>query len=143
MRYIPISDYSSAIWATPQVLIVAGTLESHVKADFVIITDTGLLKGDAECRFLFAAGTLSGKVDVSGLARFQAGSTMSGQLSCPSVVVEQGAFLDCDIASLPAGVSGFQHLLLRLRAYRLIKRMAKLELARPPAPDDVHLNAAA
>jgi hypothetical protein len=93
--------------------------------------------------FLFAAGTLSGKVDVSVLARFQAGSTMSGQLSCPSVVVEQGAFLDCDIASLPAGVSGFQHLLLRLRAHRLIKRMAKLELARPRVPDDVHLNAAA
>jgi len=113
--------------------IVAGTLERDVSADFVVITGTGLLKGDINCKFLFSAGTVHGNINACRYARFQSGSTVSGQIASPSLVVDNGVFMDCGIScdiGSPFWNSGkLAQLMLRLQARLLLRKLSKLAAA--------------
>jgi len=130
MHYISTFNKIFCLLPAYEAVIVAGTLERDVSADFVVITGTGLLKGDINCKFLFSAGTVHGNINACRYARFQSGSTGSGQISSPSLVVDNGVFMDCDIScdiESSFWKSGkIAHFMLRLQARLLLRKLSKL-----------------
>jgi cytoskeletal protein CcmA (bactofilin family) len=71
---------------------VEGTVVGHISTPGgVMVTNTGIVRGEVECNTFDLAGTCEGRARVDSTARLQADASLNGDIACKVLVVESGA----------------------------------------------------
>ncbi len=60
----------------------------------VIVGEKGKITGKINCGFLFVGGCVEGYVETAEKLHIAAGGYVNGDISTPSLVIDQGAFFD-------------------------------------------------
>jgi len=73
---------------------VDGTIEGDVRADRVIVGETGKIRGNIRARGTVVGGSVEGDIDASESVELTAKSRTSGEIRTPKLTVAEGAFFD-------------------------------------------------
>jgi len=69
----------------------------------IIISDTGVVEADVNCRSISIAGTLRGNVEASGILEIESSGKLYGDISVAKLAIGDGAVFDgvCKMQSQP------------------------------------------
>ncbi len=73
---------------------IDGTLEGNVRADWVVVGETGRIKGNIRSRGTVAGGSIEGNVDASEVTELKPGSNVCGEIRTSKLIVSEGAIFD-------------------------------------------------
>lgn len=81
---------------------IDGTLEGDVRADWVVVGETGTIRGNVRSRGTVTGGKIEGNIEASEIAELKPGSNVSGEIRTGRLVVSEGAVFD-GICRMSAG----------------------------------------
>ena len=73
---------------------IDGTLEGDVRADWVVVGETGRIRGNIRSRGTVTGGRIEGNVDASEIAELKPGSNVCGEIRTGRLVISEGAVFD-------------------------------------------------
>lgn len=73
---------------------VDGSLEGDVRADWVVVGETGRIKGNIRSRGTVTGGKIEGNIDASEITELKPGSRVCGEVRTVKLVVSEGAVFD-------------------------------------------------
>ncbi|MDH3349539.1 MAG: polymer-forming cytoskeletal protein [Desulfobulbaceae bacterium] len=78
---------------------IDGTIEGNVKGEYLVLSESGKIKGDVELDSLICHGTIEGDVNAK-LVTAQTSAVIIGRLSSANLTVESGATIEGEIRSI-------------------------------------------
>jgi len=73
---------------------VDGTVEGDVRADWVIVGETGKILGNTRTRGMVVGGSVEGNIDAAGTVELREKATLVGEIHAPKLVISEGAVFD-------------------------------------------------
>jgi cytoskeletal protein CcmA (bactofilin family) len=87
------SEFRGEITATGTVRI-DGYLEGDIQADWVVVGESGRIKGNIRSRGTVTGGKVDGNIDAAEIAELKPGSNVRGEIRTAKLVVSEGAVFD-------------------------------------------------
>ncbi len=87
------SEFRGEISAAGTVRI-DGTVEGDIRADWVVVGETGTIRGNIRSRGTVTGGRIEGNVDASEIAELKPGSNVCGEIRTGKLVISEGAVFD-------------------------------------------------
>jgi len=84
---------------------VDGSLEGDVRADWVVVGETGRIKGNVRSRGTVTGGRIEGNIDASEITELKPGSNVRGEIRTVKLVISEGAVFD-GISRMSTGERG-------------------------------------
>jgi cytoskeletal protein CcmA (bactofilin family) len=73
---------------------IDGTLEGDVRADWVVVGETGRIKGNIRSRGTVTGGRIEGNIDAAEITELKPGSNVCGEIRTVKLVISEGAVFD-------------------------------------------------
>jgi cytoskeletal protein CcmA (bactofilin family) len=73
---------------------IDGTLEGNVHADWVVVGETGRIRGNIRSRGTVTGGRIEGNIDATEITELKPGSSVCGEIRTGKLVVAEGAVFD-------------------------------------------------
>ena len=73
---------------------VDGTVEGNIGADWVIIGEAGIIRGNAKTRGIVVGGSIEGNIDADESVELSGKSRMIGEICTKKLLIAEGAFFD-------------------------------------------------
>jgi len=78
-------------------IIVRGKVKGTVKAETLVIADTGIVEADCTADGVIIGGTYNGNLTVNGIMKILSTGKCSGKVLCKDMVVENGSTLNASV----------------------------------------------
>lgn len=73
---------------------IDGTLEGNVDADWVVVGESGNVRGNIRTRGIVVGGSVEGNIDAGEAVELAGKSRMSGEIFTPKLAIAEGAVFD-------------------------------------------------
>jgi cytoskeletal protein CcmA (bactofilin family) len=73
---------------------VDGIVEGDVQADWVVVGETGKIRGNTRTRGMVVGGSVEGNIDATETVELREKATMAGEIHAPKLGVSEGAVFD-------------------------------------------------
>jgi cytoskeletal protein CcmA (bactofilin family) len=73
---------------------IDGTLEGNVRADWVVVGETGRIKGNIRSKGTVAGGSVEGNIDAEEIIELKPGSNVCGEIRSGKLIISEGAVFD-------------------------------------------------
>ena len=73
---------------------IDGVLEGDIEADWVVVGETGKIRGNTRTRGMVVGGEVEGNVDASEILELKEKSRVTGEIRAPRLAVSEGAVFD-------------------------------------------------
>lgn len=73
---------------------VDGTVEGDIAADFVVVGETGTVKGNVRSRGMMVGGRVEGNVDSTEVVELRSRARMFGEIRTAKLVMSEGSLFD-------------------------------------------------
>jgi cytoskeletal protein CcmA (bactofilin family) len=73
---------------------IDGALEGDVRADWVVVGETGRIRGNIRSKGMVTGGRIEGNIDASEIAELKPGSNVCGEIRTVKLVISEGAIFD-------------------------------------------------
>jgi len=73
---------------------VDGTIEGDVRADWVVVGETGRIKGNIHSRGTVTGGRIEGNIEAAEITELKPGSNVCGEIRTVKLVISEGAVFD-------------------------------------------------
>ena len=73
---------------------VDGAVEGDIRADWVIIGETGRIRGNVQARMLVVGGRIDGNIDASEIVELKDKAQIFGEICTAKLTVSEGALFD-------------------------------------------------
>ncbi len=73
---------------------IDGCLEGNVEADWVVVGETGKIRGNARTRGMVVGGEVEGNVDAGEIVELKEKARFTGEIRSPKLTVSEGAVFD-------------------------------------------------
>ena len=73
---------------------IDGTVEGDIAADFVVVGETGTVKGNVRSRGMMVGGRVEGNVDSSEIVELRSKARMFGEVRTAKLVMSEGSLFD-------------------------------------------------
>ena len=73
---------------------VDGIVEGDVRADWVVVGETGKIRGNTRTRGMVVGGSVEGNIEATETVELREKSTMVGEIHTPKLGVSEGAVFD-------------------------------------------------
>lgn len=73
---------------------VDGSVEGDIRADWVIIGETGRVRGNVQARMMVVGGRIDGNIDASEIVELKAKAQIFGEICTAKLTVSEGALFD-------------------------------------------------
>ena len=73
---------------------VDGSIEGDIRADWVIVGETGRIRGNIQARMMVVGGRIDGNIDASELVELKDKAQIFGEISTAKLTVTEGALFD-------------------------------------------------
>lgn len=87
---------------------VDGTVEGDIQADWVVVGETGKIRGNTRTRGMIVGGSVEGNIEATETVELKEKATMVGEIHAPKLGVAEGAVFDGRArmkgAAEPAGI---------------------------------------
>lgn len=87
------SEFRGEVSATGTVRI-DGTVEGNIRADWVVVGETGTIRGNIRSRGTVTGGRIEGNIDASEITELKPGSNVCGEIRTGKLVISEGAVFD-------------------------------------------------
>jgi cytoskeletal protein CcmA (bactofilin family) len=78
-------------------IIVRGQIKGSVKAETLVIAETGSVEADCTADGVIIGGTYNGNLTVNGIMKILSTGKCSGKVLCQDMVVENGSTLNASV----------------------------------------------
>jgi cytoskeletal protein CcmA (bactofilin family) len=73
---------------------VDGIVEGDVEADWVVVGETGKIRGNTRVRGMVVGGSVEGNIEATETVELKEKSTMVGEIHTPKLGISEGALFD-------------------------------------------------
>lgn len=73
---------------------IDGAMEGNVRADWVIVGESGTIRGDVASRGVVVGGRVEGNIDAAEIVELKRKARVSGEIRTEKLVVSEGATFD-------------------------------------------------
>ena len=73
---------------------VDGILEGDVQADWVVVGETGKIRGNTRTRGIVVGGSVEGNIDATEAVELREKASMVGEIHAPKLGISEGAVFD-------------------------------------------------
>lgn len=73
---------------------VDGSVEGDIRADWVIIGETGRIRGNVQARMMVVGGRIDGNIDASEIVELKDKAQIFGEICTAKLTVTEGALFD-------------------------------------------------
>ncbi|MCX7857733.1 MAG: polymer-forming cytoskeletal protein [Deltaproteobacteria bacterium] len=73
---------------------IDGQIEGNVDADWIIIGETGVVKGDISSRGVIIDGKVQGNITTTEIVEIKSKGEVQGNLNTPKLAISEGAFFE-------------------------------------------------
>jgi cytoskeletal protein CcmA (bactofilin family) len=73
---------------------IDGVMEGNIRADWVIVGESGKIKGDVASRGVVVAGKVEGNIDAGEIVELKQKAQVSGEIRTGRLAVSEGAIFD-------------------------------------------------
>lgn len=73
---------------------VDGIVEGDIQADWVVVGETGMIRGNTCTRGIVVGGSVQGNIDATEMVELKEKATMVGEIHAPKLGVSEGAVFD-------------------------------------------------
>jgi cytoskeletal protein CcmA (bactofilin family) len=73
---------------------IDGILEGDVKADWVVVGETGKILGNVRSRGVLVGGSVEGNIEAAETVELMGKASMTGEIRAPKLSVSEGALFD-------------------------------------------------
>lgn len=73
---------------------VDGCVEGDVEADWVVVGETGKIRGNTRTRGMVVGGEVEGNVDAGEIAELKEKARFTGEIRAPKLTISEGAVFD-------------------------------------------------
>jgi len=73
---------------------VDGIVEGDVQADWVVVGETGMIRGNTRTRGMVVGGSVEGNIEATETVELREKATMVGEIHAPKLGVSEGAVFD-------------------------------------------------
>jgi cytoskeletal protein CcmA (bactofilin family) len=73
---------------------VDGSVEGDIRADWVIIGETGRIRGNVQTRMMVVGGRIDGNIDASEIVELKDKAQIFGEICTAKLTVSEGALFD-------------------------------------------------
>lgn len=73
---------------------VDGIVEGDVQADWVVVGETGTIRGNTRSRGIVVGGSVEGNIEAAETVELKEKATMAGEIHAPKLGVSEGAVFD-------------------------------------------------
>ncbi|MBA4416308.1 MAG: hypothetical protein C0392_00130 [Syntrophus sp. (in: bacteria)] len=80
--------------ATKGVVRLDGTINGNIKADWLIVGETGIVKGDVVSRRVVIDGTIKGNITSEETVEIKSKGAVEGDIFTTKLIISEGAFFD-------------------------------------------------
>ena len=80
--------------ATKGVVRLDGTINGSVNADWLIVGETGIVKGDVVSRGVIIDGIINGSITSDEIVEIKSKGAVEGDISTTKLIISEGAFFD-------------------------------------------------
>jgi len=70
---------------------VDGIVEGDIQADWVVVGETGRIRGNARARGMVVGGSVEGNMEATEIVELKEKATITGEISTPRLAVSEGA----------------------------------------------------
>jgi len=78
-------------------LIIKGQVFGNIKAETLVIADTGIVESDCEVKNIIIGGDYNGNLTANGIMKILSTGKCSGKVLCQDMVVENGSTLNASV----------------------------------------------
>ncbi|MBF0449494.1 MAG: polymer-forming cytoskeletal protein [Candidatus Magnetomorum sp.] len=78
-------------------VIIKGNVSGKIKAEILVIADTGCVEADCEVGTVIIGGDYNGNLTVNGIMKILSSGKCSGKVLCQDMVVENGSTLNASV----------------------------------------------
>lgn len=75
-------------------LRVDGSVEGDIQADWVVVGETGKIRGNTRTRGMVVGGSVEGNIEASEMVDLKEKARMAGEIHAPKLTVTEGALFD-------------------------------------------------
>jgi cytoskeletal protein CcmA (bactofilin family) len=79
---------------TKGIVKMDGVIEGCIRADWLIVGETGMVRGDVNARGTVIYGKVEGNIDSTEITEIRARATVEGDICTSKLVVSEGAFFE-------------------------------------------------
>ena len=73
---------------------VDGSIEGDIRADWVIVGETGRIRGNVQARMMVVGGRIDGNIDASEIVELKDKAQIFGEICTAKLTVSEGALFD-------------------------------------------------
>jgi cytoskeletal protein CcmA (bactofilin family) len=73
---------------------VDGSIEGDIRADWVIVGETGRIRGNVQARMMVVGGRIDGNIDASEIVELKDKAQVFGEICTAKLTVSEGALFD-------------------------------------------------
>ena len=73
---------------------IDGLLEGDIEADWVVVGETGKIRGNTRTRGMVVGGEVEGNVDATEIVELKEKARIKGEIRAPKLAVSEGAVFD-------------------------------------------------
>ncbi|NNG46607.1 MAG: polymer-forming cytoskeletal protein [Deltaproteobacteria bacterium] len=73
---------------------IDGTVEGDIRADWVIVGETGRIRGNVQARMMVVGGRIDGNIDASEIVELKDKAQIFGEICTAKLTVSEGALFD-------------------------------------------------
>jgi cytoskeletal protein CcmA (bactofilin family) len=73
---------------------VDGSIEGDIRADWVIVGETGSIRGNVQTRMMVVGGRIDGNIDASEIVELKDKAQIFGEICTAKLTVSEGALFD-------------------------------------------------
>lgn len=73
---------------------VDGIVEGDVQADWVVVGETGMIRGNTRTRGMVVGGSVEGNIDATETVELREKATLVGEIHAPKLGISEGAVFD-------------------------------------------------
>jgi len=73
---------------------VDGSVEGDIRADWVIVGETGRIRGNVQARMMVVGGRIDGNIDASEIVELKSKAQIFGEICTAKLTVSEGALFD-------------------------------------------------